>query len=58
MAIWNILGPFGIVCCLLAKIVAICNLVAIYHIFPHFGILCHEKSGEPDHHPHLLKNFQ
>jgi hypothetical protein len=41
MAIWNllwffwyILSPFG-------------NLVAIVYIFPRFGILCQEKSGNP-----------
>jgi hypothetical protein len=42
MAIWNryiiaicyFLRPFG-------------NLVAIWYIFPRFGILCQEKSGNP-----------
>jgi hypothetical protein len=34
MAIWYILWPFG-------------NLVAIWHIFPRFGMLCREKSGSP-----------
>jgi hypothetical protein len=30
----HILRPFG-------------NLEAVWHIFPRFGILCHEKSGIP-----------
>jgi hypothetical protein len=34
MAIWNILWPFG-------------NFVVILDIFPRFGILCQEKSGNP-----------
>jgi hypothetical protein len=34
IAILYILWPFG-------------NLVAIWYIFPRFGILCHEKSGIP-----------
>jgi hypothetical protein len=34
MVIWNILWPFG-------------NVVVIWCIFPHFGILCSEKSGNP-----------
>jgi hypothetical protein len=34
-AIWYILWPFG-------------NVVAIWYIFPRFGILCQEKSGNPD----------
>jgi hypothetical protein len=34
-AMWYILCPFG-------------NLVAIWHIFPRFGILYREKSGNPD----------
>jgi hypothetical protein len=25
-----------------------CNLVAFWYIFPHFGLLCEEKSGNPD----------
>jgi hypothetical protein len=33
-AIWNILRPFG-------------NVVAIWYIFPQFGILRQEKSGNP-----------
>jgi hypothetical protein len=32
--IWLILGPFG-------------NLTESWYIFPHFGILYHEKSGNP-----------
>jgi hypothetical protein len=33
--IWNILRPFG-------------NLLVIWYIFPRFGILCQEKSGNHD----------
>jgi hypothetical protein len=32
--IWYILWPFG-------------NVVAIWYIFPRFGLLCREKSGNP-----------
>jgi hypothetical protein len=32
---WYILWTFG-------------NLVAIWHILPHFGIVCQDKSGNPD----------
>jgi hypothetical protein len=35
MAIWYNLWPFG-------------NVVAIWYIFPRFGILCQEKSGNPE----------
>jgi hypothetical protein len=35
--IWYILWPFG-------------NVVAIWHIFPRFGKLCQEKSGNPVSH--------
>jgi hypothetical protein len=35
MAIWYNLWPFG-------------NVVAIWYIFPRFGILCQEKSGIPE----------
>jgi hypothetical protein len=34
IAIGNILWPFG-------------NLVAIWYVFPHLGILCQETSGKP-----------
>jgi hypothetical protein len=34
MTIWYILWPFG-------------NLVLIWNIYPRFGILCQEKSGNP-----------
>jgi hypothetical protein len=34
MVIWHILWPF-------------CNVVVIWYIFPRFGILCQEKSGNP-----------
>jgi hypothetical protein len=33
-AIWYILCPFG-------------NVVVIWYMFPRFGILCQEKSGNP-----------
>jgi hypothetical protein len=33
-AVWCILWPLG-------------NLSIIWYIFPHFGILCQEKSGNP-----------
>jgi hypothetical protein len=33
-AVWYMLCPFG-------------NLVTIWYIFPRFGILCQEKSGNP-----------
>jgi hypothetical protein len=26
---------------------AICNLLAIWYIYPRFGLLCQEKSGNP-----------
>jgi hypothetical protein len=35
MATWHILWPFG-------------NLVVVWLIFPRFGTLNHEKSGNPD----------
>jgi hypothetical protein len=41
-AIWYILWPFG-------------NLAAIWYIFPRFGILCQEKSGNPD--PDRVEEF-
>jgi hypothetical protein len=34
MVIWLIIWPFG-------------NVVVIWYIFPRFGILCQEKSGNP-----------
>jgi hypothetical protein len=42
VANWNILRPFGIV--LYGNMV---NLVAIWNIFPVFGMFCQEKSGKP-----------
>jgi hypothetical protein len=39
--IWYILWPFG-------------NVVLIWYIFPHFGILCQEKSGNP---AYISENF-
>jgi hypothetical protein len=43
MAIWNILQSFG-------------NIVVIWYIFPRFGILCQEKSGNLD--PNQLRGFE
>jgi hypothetical protein len=37
----NLVRPFGIFHCHLG------NLVIIWYIFPRFGILCQEKSGNP-----------
>jgi hypothetical protein len=34
-AIWHMVGPFG-------------NLMAIWYLFPRFGILCQDKSGNPE----------
>jgi hypothetical protein len=47
---WYILGPFGIYCGNLACILcSFGNLVSDnLEYFPHFGILHHEKSGNPD----------
>jgi hypothetical protein len=41
MAIWTILRTFGIFYGNFG------NLVAISYIFPHFGLLCQDKSGNP-----------
>jgi hypothetical protein len=35
MAIWNNIWPFG-------------NLAVFWYIFPSFGMLYHEKSGNPE----------
>jgi hypothetical protein len=43
MVIWYILWQFGYV-------------VAIWYIFPHFGILCQEKSGNPERNTAWHKN--
>jgi hypothetical protein len=40
--IWNKLQPFGIF-----YTYPFGNLVVIWYIFPRFGILCKEKSGNP-----------
>jgi hypothetical protein len=55
MAIWYILWPFGIsnghLVCLLAIWYILWpygNFVAIWHVFPRFGILNQEKSVNPD----------
>jgi hypothetical protein len=41
-AIWYILLPFG-----LPILWPFGNLEAIWYVFPRFGILCQEKSGNP-----------
>jgi hypothetical protein len=41
MSIWNILLPFGI---LYGHLI----IVVIWYIFPRFGIVSREKSGNPD----------
>jgi hypothetical protein len=41
MSVWNILQPFGIFNGHFG------NFVVIWYIFPPFGILCQEKSGNP-----------
>jgi hypothetical protein len=45
---WYILWPFGIYCGHLVHLKPIGNLLAIWCIFSHFGILCRDKSGNPD----------
>jgi hypothetical protein len=55
LAIWYIIGsfgvlhiwPFGILYGHLVNFMVIGNLVAIWYISPHFGLLCQEKSGNP-----------
>jgi hypothetical protein len=54
MAIWNILLPFGIICCHLVYFVAIWYILLQFGIFndslacfPRFGVLYQEKSGNP-----------
>jgi hypothetical protein len=42
-AIWYILWPFGI-----HILWPFGNSVVIRYTFPRFGILCHEKSGNPE----------
>jgi hypothetical protein len=44
MAIWYILWPFG-------------NAVVIWYIFPRFGMLCQEKSGNPSGKKCTSSNF-
>jgi hypothetical protein len=41
MTIWSILRPFGIVCGHLAYV------MVIWYVFPRFGMLYQEKSGNP-----------
>jgi hypothetical protein len=57
MAIWYMLWPFGICYGHLVYVMAIWymlwpfgNLVVLWYIFPRFGILCLEKSGNPASH--------
>jgi hypothetical protein len=45
LAIWNVLLPFGIF-----YVWPFGNLVERWYIFPRFGILCLEKSGNPGRH--------
>jgi hypothetical protein len=40
VVIWNILRAFG-------NLWPFGNVVIIWYILPHFGILCHEQSGNP-----------
>jgi hypothetical protein len=46
---WYILGPFGFTLHIFCKFYGhyMGNLVAIWCIFPRFGTLCPEKSGNP-----------
>jgi hypothetical protein len=46
---WYILWPFGIHYINLVFLRPLGNLVAIWYIFPCFGILNEEKSGNPGH---------
>jgi hypothetical protein len=50
MPIWNILGPLEIFYDNLVY------FVVIWYIFPRFGILDQEKSGNPGKKSYLLKN--
>jgi hypothetical protein len=45
MVIWNILWSFGIY--IYIYIYGLGYVVVIWYIFPRFGILCQEKSGNP-----------
>jgi hypothetical protein len=47
LAIWSILWPFGIFCGHLL------NVVVMWYIFPRFGMLYKEKSGNLDCHKNL-----
>jgi hypothetical protein len=54
MVIWNLLRSFGIFYGHLESFTVIWyilwlfgNVVVIWYIFPRFGILCQEKSGNP-----------
>jgi hypothetical protein len=49
MAIWNILGPFGIFWGHLGY------FMTIWYIFSGLGIMYHEKSGNPGHKDQLLE---
>jgi hypothetical protein len=47
---WYILWPSGIYYGYFVHFCPFCNLVAIWYIFPRFGMLCQEKSGNPGRH--------
>jgi hypothetical protein len=47
MVIWNILRPFGIFYTNLCILWPFGNAVIIWYVFPRFGILCREESGNP-----------
>jgi hypothetical protein len=47
MAIWNILGPFGIVYDLLVHFVFICYILCSFGTFSYYGIMYQETSGNP-----------
>jgi hypothetical protein len=51
MVIWNILQSFGIFYGHLVYLWPFGNVVVICYIFPRFGILRQEKSGNPAHPP-------
>jgi hypothetical protein len=54
--IWNILRSFGIFYGHLVYIWPFGNVVVIWYIIPRFGLLCQEKSGNPEEISNLLFN--
>jgi hypothetical protein len=61
IVIWNILGSFGIIYGHFVYFMAIWyilwpfgNVAVIWYIFLRFGILCQEKSGNPDIHTYVV----